>query len=224
MHNPTRADHPIAFVLTHWINLLAMFFLALSGFYIHFPFVSGAMGVARGTHFFWMFVLLINLVVRIVLAFVVKDNVTMDGKEATDWHNFWFQKENRHQLWPTIKYYLFLKKESPISAKYGVLQKVAYVATIPLTLLAAWSGFAIWGPTMDWPFFEASRDMVSSWFGTAGAGDPMNMRILHYYIMWVILIFTAIHAYLANVYNFAPSKLIFAWKETPGAHAADKVA
>ena len=45
------------FVITHWINLLAMFFLALSGFYIHYPIVPGLMGLARGTHFFWMFVL-----------------------------------------------------------------------------------------------------------------------------------------------------------------------
>jgi Ni/Fe-hydrogenase 1 B-type cytochrome subunit len=220
MHNPTRVDHPIVFVITHWINLLAMFFLALSGFYIHFPFVSGIMGLARGTHFFWMFVLLINMFVRIVLAFFVKDGVTMDGEVATDWHNFWFQKVNRHQLWPTVKYYLFFKKEAPISAKYGVLQKIAYVATIPMILLAAWTGFSIWGPTMNWPFFVASRELVSNWFGTAGGADPMNMRILHYYTMWLILIFTAIHAYLANIYNFNPSKMIFAWKEVGDAHGA----
>ncbi len=219
MHNPTRADHPLVFVITHWINLLAMFFLALSGFYIHFPFVSGMMGVARGTHFFWMFVLLINLFVRVVLAFFVTDSVDMHETQGKDWHNFWFQKINRHQLWPTVKYYLFFKKDFPISGKYGVLQKIAYVATIPLTLLAAWTGFSIWGPTMNWPFFVASRDLVANWFGTAGGGDPMNMRILHYYTMWVILIFTAVHAYLANIYNFNPSKMIFAWKEVGGGHA-----
>ena len=68
-HDLYREDHPMPFVLTHWINLLAMFFLALSGFYIHYPIVPGLMGLARGTHFFWMFVLLINLIVRLVLMF-----------------------------------------------------------------------------------------------------------------------------------------------------------
>ena len=42
----------------------------------------------------------------------------------------------------------------------------------------------------------------------------MPMRILHYWIMWLILIFTAAHVYLANIYNFAPSRMIFAWKES----------
>ena len=53
-----REAHPIPFVLTHWINLLSMVFLAFSGFYIHYPFFPGFMGVARGMHFFWMWVLL----------------------------------------------------------------------------------------------------------------------------------------------------------------------
>jgi Ni,Fe-hydrogenase I cytochrome b subunit len=70
---------------------------------------------------------------------------------------------------------------------------------------------------MNWGFFVSSRELVSNWFGNGdGAGNPMNMRILHYWTMWGILIFSAIHAYLANIYNFNPSKMIFAWKETSG--------
>jgi len=42
----------------------------------------------------------------------------------------------------------------------------------------------------------------------------MNMRIIHYFMMWVFILFTMVHAYLANIYNFAPSKIIFLWKET----------
>ncbi len=140
------------FVLTHWINLLAMFFLALSGFYIHFPIVPGLMGLARGTHFFWMFVLLINLIVRIILMFVVKDAVMPNTREVDyDYKNWLPQKANRHQMWPWIKYYLFLKKDHPISAKYGVLQKIAYIVTPFLILAAAYTGFCLWGPTSMMP-------------------------------------------------------------------------
>ena len=49
-HDLYREAHPIQFVLTHWINLLAMFFLVITGFYIHYPIFGGWMGVARGTH------------------------------------------------------------------------------------------------------------------------------------------------------------------------------
>lgn len=216
-HKLYREAHPLVFVITHWINLLAMLFLTLSGFYIHYPILPGLMGVARGTHFFWMFVLIFNLSLRIVLAFVVKDAVMPDTREKDlDIKNWLPQAANRHQLIPWVKYYLFMKKDHPISAKYGVLQKIAYIATIPITFAAAYTGFALWGPTSDWAFFAAGTNWVAELFNAGGGGDPMPMRILHYWIMWVVLIFTAAHVYLANIYNFAPSKMIFAWKESDG--------
>jgi len=214
-HNLYREAHPLPFVLTHWINLLAMIFLVLTGFYIHYPFTPGLMGVARGTHSFWMMVLLINLVVRIVLMFVVKDTNMPDTREVDyDYKNWLPQKANRHQLWPWVKYYLFMKKEHPLSAKYGVLQKIAYIATPFLILAAAYTGFCLWAPTANWPIFMAGTAWIASLFNLGGGADPIGVRIVHYWIMWVILIFTAAHAYLANIYNFEPSKMIFAWKES----------
>ncbi|NTU71995.1 MAG: cytochrome B [Coriobacteriia bacterium] len=218
-HKLYREAHPMPFVLTHWINLLAMFFLTLSGFYIHYPIFGGLMGLARGTHFFWMFVLLINLFARIIMAFFVKDAIRPDTREVdTDIKNWLPQEENKHQLIPWIKYYLFLKKDHPISAKYGVLQKIAYIATPFLILAAAYTGFCLWIPTSTWPIFQAGTNFFANLFNSGGGGDPMAVRIVHYYCMWVILIFTAFHAYLANIYNFAPSAMIFAWKESTDEH------
>lgn len=212
MHNLYKEMHPRQYVLSHWINLLAMIFLALSGLYIHYPIFAGFMGVARGVHFFWMFVLLINLFYRIISAFWVKSAVLPNTREVdTDIKAFLPQKENRHQFWPWVKYYLFLKKEAPISGKYGTLQKIAYAMVPVMILAAAYTGFALWGPTMDWPFFSWGAEITAKWFaGGADAGNnPQAIRIIHYYIMWVILIFTVIHVYLANIYSFAPSRMIF---------------
>jgi Ni/Fe-hydrogenase 1 B-type cytochrome subunit len=216
-HNLYREQHPLVFVITHWINLLAMVFLMFSGLYIHYPIFGGFMGVARGTHFFWMFALLINLIVRIVLAFVVKTAVRQNTREVDlDIKNWLPQKENRHQLIPWVKYYLFMKKEHPISAKYGVLQKIAYIATVPLTLIAAYTGFCLWGPTSDWPIFLAGTTMVADWFnnGLPAGAALMPMRIVHYWMMWMILIFTFAHVYLASIFGFAPLRIIFRWQET----------
>ena len=33
-----REAHPLPFVITHWINLVAMILLIVTGFCIHFPF------------------------------------------------------------------------------------------------------------------------------------------------------------------------------------------
>lgn len=218
-HAYLRVQHPLVFVIQHWINLLAMAFLTLSGFYIHFPIFPGFMGVARGTHFFWMFVLLINLALRIVLAFIVKDSDMPDGSDiGLDVRNFIPQKANRGKLFPTIGYYLFLVKDKPEMGKYNPLQKIAYVMTIPLTLLAAYTGFALWGPTSDWAFFQAGTIWVADLFNAGGGGSLMPMRILHYWTMWAILAFTFIHVYLANIYGFAADRIMFLWKETPAEH------
>ena len=209
-HAHYREAHPLVFVVTHWINAVAMVLLALSGFYIHYPLFAtpGAMGLARGIHFFFMYVLIINLTFRIIAAFFVKTSCALGTRtQDTDIKNWLPQKANRHQLLPWLKYYLFLKKEKPIGAKYGVLQKIAYLATVPLTYLMAYTGFAIYAPVMDWAIFEAGLNLVNG---------AMNMRVIHYFMMWVFIIFTAIHIYLANVAGFAPSKLIFAWKEAEG--------
>jgi|SRR5659263_60190 len=206
-HAHYREAHPLVFVITHYINLICMILLAFSGFYIHFPFFDGFMGVARGMHFVAMFVILINLIFRIIAAFFVKTAVDLGSRGVEkDYKNWLPQAKNRHQFLETVKYYLFFRKEGVISAKYGSLQKIAYLATIPLTLLQAYTGFAIWGPSMDLGFFTGGLSLV---------GGPMNMRIIHYFGMWVFIIFTMIHAYLANIYNFNPSKIIFLWKETP---------
>ncbi len=203
-----REAHPFIFVMTHWINLISIVALIFSGFYIRYAFFPNFMGVARGMHFFFMYVILINLVVRITAAFFVKSATRLGSREVdTDIKNWLPQKLNRYQLVPWLKYYLFLKKEHPIGAKYGVLQKIAYIATIPLTLAAAYTGFAIYAPFMDAAFFTVATDAV---------GGPMNMRIIHYFLMWAFIVFTAIHAYLANIEGTDPSRLIFSWKETEG--------
>ncbi|MCE5191360.1 MAG: cytochrome b/b6 domain-containing protein [Actinomycetia bacterium] len=201
-----REAHPLVFVITHYINLICMIMLAFSGFYIHYPFFDGFMGVARGMHFVAMYVIIINLTLRIILAFFVKDANEMGSRAVDrDIKNWLPQKENRHQFLETVKYYLFLRKEGVISAKYGSLQKISYLATIPLTYFQAYTGFSIYGPTMNATFFAGGLTLV---------GGPMNMRIIHYFTMWVFIIFTMVHAYLANIYNFNPSKIIFLWQET----------
>src|SRR5664279_5429104 len=109
-HDLYREAHPMPFVLTHWINLCSMVFLTLSGFYIHYPIFGGLMGLARGTHIFWAFALIINLLVRLMLIFFVKDANMPNTREVDyDYKNWLPQPANCHQLIPWIKYYLFLK-------------------------------------------------------------------------------------------------------------------
>lgn len=203
-----REAHPLPFVVTHWINLICMLLLILTGFYIHYPFVEGFMSVARGVHFFCAFAILVNLILRIILAFVIKSSPTGGTREVdTDYKNWLPQKDNRHQLGAWIKYYLFLKKDHPLGAKYGVPQKISYLAIPVFLIVIGFTGFCLYGPTTDWPLFSGFTELV---------GGLMVVRIIHYFLMWVFIIFTLIHVYLANIEGLAPTKLMFFRKEHGG--------
>jgi Ni/Fe-hydrogenase 1 B-type cytochrome subunit len=210
-----REAHPLIFVFTHWINLLCMIGLAFTGFYIHYPFFAGFMNGARTIHFTLMFILVINTLSRVILAFWVQDANQMGTRETgIDLKNWLPQEENKHQFLETVKYYLFFRNTHVISAKYGSLQKISYLVTPLLTLYMAYTGFALYTPAHQWaiwPFFAA---------GVSFFGGDMGIRIAHYFGMWVIILFTMVHAYLAAIDGFKPLwGLIFLWRETPGDEA-----
>jgi len=207
-----REAHPLIFVFTHGINLLCMIGLAFTGFYIHYPFFAGFMYTARMIHFVLMFVLVINLTARIILAFWVQTaNQLGTRKTDVDIKNWLPQEENKHQFLETVKYYTFFRNVRVISGKYGALQKMAYLATIPITLFMAYTGFAIYTPAHAWaiwPMFAA---------GVRFFGGDMGIRVAHYFGMWVVILFTMVHGYLAAIDGFKPLwGLIFLWRETPG--------
>ena len=203
-----REAHPLAFVITHWINLICMIFLIITGFYIHFPWVPGAMGICRGLHVFFGFILFFNCLFRVIAAFFVKTAPAGGTRKTVPDYKTWLpQADNRHQALEWVKYYLFLKKEHPLGAKLGVPQKLSYLLIPILILVMFWTGLALWGPTMNWP--------VVSWWALM-FGGLMNLRIFHYFMMYVFIIFIFIHVYLANVEGFAPTQLMFYHKEHPG--------
>ena len=203
-----KEAHPLPFTITHWINLISMIVLIFTGFLIHYPFIPGVMGIARGCHIFFGFVLVINCVVRIVLAFFVKSAPTGGTRETVKDYKTWLpQKDNRHQLGAWIKYYLFIKKDHPLSAKLGVLQKISYLCIPILIFCSFYTGLGLWSPTADLAFFA---------WGTSLVGGAMSQRIIHYFLMYCFICFIFIHVYLANVEGTAPTKLMFFRQEHPG--------
>lgn len=203
-----REAHPLPFVVTHWVNLVAMIFLIFTGFYIHYPLFGGVMTMARGLHIFCGIVLLINCVVRMVLAFFIKSAPAPGTRELVPDYKTWLpQRDNKHQLWAWISYYLFLRKEHPIAAKLGVPQKIVYLLIPLLIFFTGYTGFCLWGTTAGWPIFEVGLNFM---------GGAMKVRILHYFMMWCFLAFMCIHVYLSLIEGVSPATLIFFWKETPG--------
>ncbi len=209
-HGAFHEEHPLPAVIMHWVHLVSMIMLVVTGFYIHWPFpIAGlTMGVMRYLHFAFMYIVLVDLAVRVYWAFFGKGSSLTRGTRETgkDWRNFGPQKANRGQFVQTVRYYLFMRKTHPRTAKFNSLQKGTYVFWALLLLLQAYTGFAIYGLTYDWPFFAA---------GTAFVGGLMNMRTIHYLIMWVFIITTMIHVYLSVAEDVDAIPLMFLWRERP---------
>lgn len=203
-----REAHPMIFVVTHWINLVCMIFLILTGFLIHYPFLGGLMGICRGLHIFCGFAIFINMLVRVIGAFIVKTAPTGGTRKQVPDYKTWLpQADNKHQLIAWLKYYLFFKKDHPLGAKLGVPQKLSYLLIPILLIIMFWTGLCIWGETANCPAFLATTNLL---------GGAMSVRIIHYFFMFAFIIFIFIHVYLANVEGTAPTKLMFFHKEHGG--------
>lgn len=188
----------------HWVHLVSMVVLIFTGFYIHMPFFAGAMGVMRNLHFVFMFVLIFTALARVYWAFFGAGSATSASRRRIrDYKFFGPQAENRGQLWQTLKYYLFLRKTHPATGKYNPLQKITYVFWVPLIVVQAITGFALWTPTAG--FYLPL---------TYALGGVSYMRVYHYLIMWVFLVTVAIHIYLSLAEAFWEFPLMFWWRES----------
>ena len=209
-HGAYREDHPLPAVMLHWAHLACMLLLGFTGFFIASPFrfLGMTMATAQWIHYVCMYVVLIVLAARVYWAFYGRGSTTVKGTRLLDhdYRNFGPQAANRGQLVQTIKYYLFLRNTHPATAKYNPLQKATYLFWAVLLLLQAYTGFALYGLTYNWPFFA---------FGTALLGGLAAMRVVHYLIMWIFIITAMIHIYLSVAEDIDGLPLMFWWRETP---------
>lgn len=182
-------DHPWPARVMHYIHWICMVLLGVSGLYIHRPFAAGWMGTMRTMHFIAMYIVLINLVVRIYWSiFGTKGDIK----------RYLPEKENKGKLIPIVLYYLFIKKEHPATAKYNPLQKMTYVSWILLLILQGLTGFALYWPNVS--FFSSLNTMV---------GGLMTVRMIHFLIMWLFILTVAIHVYLSLAEDFHQFLVMF---------------
>ena len=193
--------------VTHWINLICMACLIFSGFLIHFPFWAALTGVARGAHVFLGIVLLVNCIVRIVFAFLLQTAPTGGTRNLVRDYKPGFLRQTIVTSW-------VLGSSTTCSSRRIILKRKAWRSSKDFLLGScfldshyAYTGFCLWVPTASWTFFAA---------GTSLVGGMMSMRIIHYFMMFVFIIFSMLHIYLVFIEGTAPAKLMLLGKEHGG--------
>lgn len=173
MANPL--DHSLPHRISHWINLINFLALGVTGYFIHSPYQGIPMNFIRNIHFIFMYILIINGLVRFYYSFFSK---------YKDYDSFFLNFQDLKNFWPQIKYYLFLEKKHPKSTnKYNPLQKLAYIAMPIMAVVQIITGALLYLPLK----FPA----LTSYFGGLAA-----VRGIHYVIMWLFFAIILAHVYL----------------------------
>ncbi|HEY3374129.1 MAG TPA: cytochrome b/b6 domain-containing protein [Candidatus Aquicultor sp.] len=175
--------------LLHVTHVISMIALGISGVYTRFPFFDGGRDTMKIIHFVFMYIVVINFVLRIYYAYI-KDSV-----------EFKITLRDIKNGLNVMLYYMFVKRSYPHLTKYNVLQKGTYGYAFPsLMIIQAFTGFSLMWPStlLGWAGgFVGGVAAAAAW-----------ARVIHFFCAMAFLMFTMIHVCLSFVEDY-PALLIF---------------
>jgi thiosulfate reductase cytochrome b subunit len=173
-------SHPLWLRVAHWLNVIAVVILVMSGWRIYnaapifdFKFprditLGGWLGGALQWHFAAMWLLFLN-----GLFYLVMNIVTGRFKRK-------YLPLSPRQLWADIIATLRLRLSHSDLTHYNMVQKCAYLGVIAALIIMVLSGLVIWKP-VQFPFLRTIM------------GDYEIARIIHFIGMSAIVFFSIIH-------------------------------
>lgn len=199
---PARAQPAPVYVydaavrLWHWITALCIFVLAVTGYFIGSP--PPSIGGEASEHFMFGYIRLVHFAAGQVLGvmFVLRlYRLLVGGPHARQifyapvWNLAWWK-----EVWYEIQWYLFLKPRAKDYVGHNPLAHVAmfFVFVLPLVLMLL-TGFAL---------YAEGEGIDSVWYAAFGwvlglLGSSMTVHTVHHLGMWVIVLFSMIHMYMA---------------------------
>jgi Ni/Fe-hydrogenase 1 B-type cytochrome subunit len=203
-------DHEHAIPATpkviHFIHMVGIVLLAISGMYIRFPFFEGGRIGMRYLHYVMMIAVTITLFWRLWYAFFSK---------AKDWREFAVGRKDMASLIAVAKFYAYLSNDKPHIAKYNVMQKLVYLIFLVLMFAQVFTGFAL--VVTPFIFGLSPRDLLVGWWLGAllGSVDLAGwwMRMIHYIINWLFIIMVTAHFYLSLTVDIPCSLDFFGLKK-----------
>lgn len=175
----------------HWGTVLAIFILAVTGYYIGNPFITVPkdpsqtylMGWMRALHFVAAFVLAAALLIRIYWFF--------RGNRYASWRDWVpISRERWSFFWDQLKYYLFLKKERPRYPGHNPVAGLSYLLLLLLILVQGLTGFALYAEAYPGGFWRACFGWLLQLF------TNQTLRLVHHLVMWLIIVFFMVHLYM----------------------------
>lgn len=178
--------------LTHWIIMVAILILAVTGIYMGRPFYipSGmvdqqfVMGTMKIVHFYTAIAFTLAVLARVWWMFT--------GSYYARWRNFVpLGARRRRDVLGMLKFYTFFSREPPMNVGHNPLAGLTYLAVFGLYFVMILTGFALYS-------VDAGVSYMKMWsFLLPVFGGPQTARWIHHIAMWLLLGFFAHHIWSA---------------------------
>jgi Ni/Fe-hydrogenase 1 B-type cytochrome subunit len=177
---------------SHWVNMLAIITLAVTGLFIGSPRTLGltpadfTMGWIRFVHFTTGYVFAVSVLSRIYWSLVTKNRYA-------SWREYFpmFTAAGRQNMLSTLKYYTFLSRKVPAVVGHNALAGTAYSVVFLFYLTMIGTGFALYSE-------HAPRGFLSKAFGwLLVLFSNQGLRLTHHLVMWLLVAFAIHHVYSA---------------------------
>jgi Ni/Fe-hydrogenase 1 B-type cytochrome subunit len=177
--------------VTHWVNMLCICILSLTGLLIGSPRLvplSGSpylMGWIRFLHFASAYFFAVSVAARIYWSLV--------GNRYASWREFFpfFTAQGRKGMLETLRYYTFTSNRAPHVVGHNSLAGTAYFVVFLLYLTMIGSGFALYSERAPLSLMHKLFGWLLVLFSNQG------LRLTHHMIMWFLVAFAIHHVYSA---------------------------
>jgi len=175
----------------HWVNVVAITILMLTGLYIGNPVFSQPgeaygnflMGRTRLWHSLAAWVFIANFIFRFYWALVGNEHARFNP----------FRRGFVRDGWDSLKYYLFLKKEHTLHTGHNVIAQLTYFFVMWLgSFFMIMSGLALQGEVYP----GGLQDKLAGWMIPWFSGMSYGLRTWHHLVAWLFVIFVVAHLYL----------------------------
>ena len=193
--------------LFHWISVLTILVLIITGFIIADPPAINSnaeasesywFGLVRTIHFVSAYVIIANAFFRLYWAFV--------GNRFANWKNFFpYTLKGLKNMWYVLKVDVFLMKDkeqklSNISIGHNSLAAFSYFLLALVFTLQAMTGMALIEGTSSWWFPKMFAFIVPLF------GGEIIVRYIHHLLTWIFIAFTVIHVYLVLYHDYVEAR------------------
>ncbi len=175
--------------VTHWLLVLSIVVLSVTGFYIGAPFLYGdadnlIMAYMRFVHFVAAFLFTVCVIVRMYWWFAgnkyakINQFIPMSGERIKNTID-------------TGLFYAFLKKDLPHAPGHTGLAGLSYTFLFVLYIIEIITGFAMYKVALGG---GALWTILGGW--SLGIMSVAYLRLIHHIVMWIIGLFVMAHVYI----------------------------